>query len=156
VRIEVATAVTVKITVCWDKTPYSLVDAYQCFRGAWCHNHEGRSYCARRKKLRKRKYLIIATFGVLNIKLVLRIWTWLWFPSYGRDLIRTRLISTNIRRVERSPRRMLLLYGASYSERDSFTLQSVLRQVRSLLQSEISIRCDLVLPLTISIIFSFP
>jgi hypothetical protein len=40
--------------------------------------------------------------------------------------------------------------------RDSFILQSVLRQVRSLFQSEFSTVCDLVLPLSISSIFSFP
>jgi hypothetical protein len=38
----------------------------------------------------------------------------------------------------------------------SFILQSVLRQVRSLFQSEFSIECNLVLPLSISSIFSFP
>jgi hypothetical protein len=38
----------------------------------------------------------------------------------------------------------------------SFILQSVLRQVRSLFQSEFSTGCDLVLPLSISTIFSFP
>jgi hypothetical protein len=38
----------------------------------------------------------------------------------------------------------------------SFILQSVLRQVRSLFQSEFSIACNLVLPLSISSIFSFP
>jgi hypothetical protein len=35
-------------------------------------------------------------------------------------------------------------------------LQSVLRQVRSLFQSEFFIECDLVLPLSIYSIFSFP
>ena len=37
----------------------------------------------------------------------------------------------------------------------SFILQSVLRQVRSLLESEFSTQCDLVFPLLISSIFSF-
>ena len=38
----------------------------------------------------------------------------------------------------------------------SFTPQSVLREVHGLFQSEFSIQCDLVLPLAISSIFSFP
>jgi hypothetical protein len=38
----------------------------------------------------------------------------------------------------------------------SFILFSVLRQFRSLFQSEFSIECDLVLPVSISSIFSFP
>jgi hypothetical protein len=38
----------------------------------------------------------------------------------------------------------------------TFILQSVLRQVRSLFQSQFSTGCDLVLPLSIYSIFSFP
>jgi hypothetical protein len=48
------------------------------------------------------------------------------------------------------PATVITLYSGLHN------LQSVLRQVRSLFQSEFSTECDLVLPLSISSIFSFP
>jgi hypothetical protein len=40
--IEVLTLVTVKITIFWDVTLYSLVDRYQCFEGTFCFHFHGR------------------------------------------------------------------------------------------------------------------
>jgi hypothetical protein len=41
VRFQVLTAKSVKVAVCWDIVPCSLVEIYRCVRGAsagiWCH-----------------------------------------------------------------------------------------------------------------------
>jgi hypothetical protein len=58
--------------------------------------------------------------------------------------------------VLRQVRSLFILQSVLRQVRGLFILQSVLRQVRSLFQSEFSTGCDLVLPLSISSIFSFP
>ena len=40
------------------------------------------------KKYWGEEYLILPNFGMLNMKVVLNIENWLWFPSYIRDLIK--------------------------------------------------------------------
>lgn len=40
------------------------------------------------QNIQKQKYLFLFNFGVLNMKMTLKIENWLWFASYGRDLIR--------------------------------------------------------------------
>jgi hypothetical protein len=37
----------------------------------------------------KEKYLTLDNFGVLNTKTTLKTENWLWFPSYGRNYVRT-------------------------------------------------------------------
>jgi hypothetical protein len=58
--------------------------------------------------------------------------------------------------VLRQVRSLFILQSVLRQVRRLFILQSVLRQVRRLFQSEFSTVCDLVLPLSISSIFSFP
>jgi hypothetical protein len=38
---EVLTVASMKMTVFWILEPCSLVDIYQCFRGACCHHYQG-------------------------------------------------------------------------------------------------------------------
>jgi hypothetical protein len=40
VRFQVFTVVSMKMTVFWDVVPCSLVEVYQCFRGAY-YLHQG-------------------------------------------------------------------------------------------------------------------
>jgi len=40
------------------------------------------------QNIQKQKYLFLFNFGVLNMKMTLKIENWFWFASYGRDLLR--------------------------------------------------------------------
>jgi hypothetical protein len=41
VRFQVLTATSMKMTVFWDVVPYSLIEIYRRFRGAYCLHHQG-------------------------------------------------------------------------------------------------------------------
>jgi hypothetical protein len=41
VRFQVFMAGSMKLTVSWNIALCSLVEVYQCFRGAYCLNHQG-------------------------------------------------------------------------------------------------------------------
>jgi hypothetical protein len=41
VRFQVITAARMKMTVFWDVTPCSLVEACRCVTGAYCLHHQG-------------------------------------------------------------------------------------------------------------------
>jgi hypothetical protein len=40
-KFQLLTAASMKITVFWDVAPYSLVEVYRRFKGAYCLHHQG-------------------------------------------------------------------------------------------------------------------
>jgi hypothetical protein len=49
VRFQVLTVMSMKMTVFWDVTPYSLVDIDRRFRGTCCLHHQGNEYGGSKK-----------------------------------------------------------------------------------------------------------
>jgi hypothetical protein len=47
------------------------------------------------QKITETRIPIVANFGMMNTKMTLKIENWLWFPSYGRDLIRMSYCSAD-------------------------------------------------------------